>query len=157
MPTELMMNLLEQMYDVNALSALVHASPVYHAVYLAKREKILTKVTLRKLTELEITSYADWEEVEPVEVSFLTEPIYVDRKAIELAIKTCHAQYQTGGRDNIGLSIDECIALRSLTACFFWSENCSCFADSLGLERYERRALISSCEVLFRCGSLGTG
>lgn len=156
MPTELIINILEQMPDVNTLSAIVHASPVYHAIYLAKREKILTEVTLRKIEELEITSYAGWEEVDPVEVSFLTKPKYVDRKIIELAIRRCHAQYQADGRDNIRLSINECIALRSLTACNFWGENCSCFVDC-GDQRDERRALISACEVLFRYGSLETG
>lgn len=162
-PTELMIKLLQQTKDVVTLSALVHASPLFHAVYIENREKILTEVTLREMKGLEITCFANWEEVNPVEVSFRIEascrmePRYLNQKLIELAIRKCYAQYQADGQDSIRLSIYECIALRSLTACYFWRENYSPLGDCVGSERYERRDLISSCMFLFGCGSLGTG
>ena len=48
LPSELKLQILCYV-DFRALRALVHASPAYHAIYQASREKILTRVTLHSL------------------------------------------------------------------------------------------------------------
>lgn len=49
LPTELKLAVLNQLSDVKSLSALVHASPIFHKVYSLDRELILTKITIREL------------------------------------------------------------------------------------------------------------
>lgn len=49
LPYELKLEVLESMDCVSDLINLVRASSQYHAVYMANREAILTKVTLRLL------------------------------------------------------------------------------------------------------------
>ena len=48
-PPEIRRIILRQMPDIASLSALVHASPNYHASYLGNREAVFTIVTLRSL------------------------------------------------------------------------------------------------------------
>ena len=50
LPTEIKIVLLYQIPDVATLSALVHASPCYHSLYLALREEVLTCITFRELS-----------------------------------------------------------------------------------------------------------
>ena len=51
LPKELKMHLLHHMPNVSTLSALVHASPSYHDVYIALREELFTAATLQELSE----------------------------------------------------------------------------------------------------------
>jgi len=51
MPTELHIIILEQLPDINSLSALVHASPVIYKAYSIARETILTKVIVREVLQ----------------------------------------------------------------------------------------------------------
>ena len=50
LPTEIKILLLRQIPDVATLSAVVHASPCYHSLYLAVREEVLTAITFRELS-----------------------------------------------------------------------------------------------------------
>ena len=50
LPTEIKILLLHQIPNVATLSALVHASPCYHSLYLALREEVLTSITFRELS-----------------------------------------------------------------------------------------------------------
>lgn len=115
MPTELKIVLLEQMPDINTLSALVHASPIFHAVYLVNREEVLTKTTLRELSTRK----------QPIDIDELLKPAalcnIVTRNGdlnpnLKPAIRACHAQ--ANDTDGLKLSVGNCIALRTL--CFYY-------------------------------------
>ncbi len=111
------MALLRQMPDINTLSALIHASPIFHAVYLANREDILTKATLRELSTKNQSLNLD-ELLQPASLCHLvTKNRKLDRN-LEPAIKACHAQANSA--TDIKLSVDQCIALRNLLFYYSW-------------------------------------
>lgn len=116
MPTELKIAFLKQLPDINTLSALVHASPVFHAVYLAIREDILTKTTLRELSTKNQSLNID-DLLKPASLChFVTRNGELDPN-LESAIKACQAQ--ANKTTDIKLTVDSCIALRTL--CFYYS------------------------------------
>ena len=49
LPNELKLAIFDHLPDMNTLSALVHASPIFHGVYFTHRQRIFTKATLRLL------------------------------------------------------------------------------------------------------------
>lgn len=49
LPAELRLSILYALSDVTALSALVHASPIFHSAYLSQRKDILTSVLCRDI------------------------------------------------------------------------------------------------------------
>lgn len=49
LPAELKLSILRATPDIATLSAIVHASPTYHAIYLFAREECLTQATLKDL------------------------------------------------------------------------------------------------------------
>ena len=51
LPTELKLEILELVPDLKSMGALVHASPSYHQLYVAERERTLTRLTLADLAE----------------------------------------------------------------------------------------------------------
>jgi len=124
MPTELKIALLERVPDINTLSALVHASPIFHAVYLANREDILTETTLQELSSRDQTLSID-ELVKPAALcNIVTKNGELDLN-LEPAIISCQAQAQAqaranGGKICITLSVDHCIALRTLLSYYGW-------------------------------------
>ena len=54
LPKELKMHLLHHMPNVSTLSALIHASPSYHDIYVALHEELFTAATLQELSERKI-------------------------------------------------------------------------------------------------------
>lgn len=115
MPAELKIALLQQMPDIDTLSTLNHASPVFHAVYLANREDILTKTTLRELSTKNQPLNID-ELLKPASLChFVTRNGELDPN-LEFAIRACQAQ--ANKTTDIKLTVDSCIALRTL--CFYY-------------------------------------
>lgn len=117
MPTELKIAFLKQLPDINTLSALVHASPVFHAVYLAIREDILTKTTLRELsTKNQFLHIGDL--LKPASLChFVTGTGELD-PSLEFAIRA--SQAQANKITDIRLTVDSCIALRTLRFYYGW-------------------------------------
>jgi len=114
MPTELKIAVLEQLPDIKTLSALIHASPIFHAVYLANREEILTSTTLHELSTKDRPISID----ELLKAAALCHLVTKNGKLdpnLEPAIKACQAQARANsGKVCLKLSVDHCIALRTL-------------------------------------------
>lgn len=65
LPTELKLLIIDKIRDLSTLSTLVHASPMFHRVYAARRSDIFTQVTVRVLQSQGIcfTVPISWAEV----------------------------------------------------------------------------------------------
>jgi hypothetical protein len=117
MPTELKIALLEQVSDIHSLSTFIHASPIFHAVYLANREDILTKTTLPELSTKNQSLNID-ELLKPAGLCHLVTKAGDLDANLEPAIKAGHAQ--ANNTTDIKLSVDHCIALRTLLFYYSW-------------------------------------
>jgi hypothetical protein len=118
LPTELMMAILGQVPDVKTLSALVHASPRLHAVYSAVRESVLTKAILRELGTKDL----------PLDIEAFLKPagvycLFTTKETLDPnlrpAVKSC--QVQSSKAVDIILSVNQCIALRTIVSYYGWS------------------------------------
>ena len=114
LPAELKVIILQQLADIRTLSALVHASPAFHEVYTANRERIFTIHTLRQLNRcvrINQRPLAVWEilvhgeEIEP---------------NLKPAIQSCCVQAHAGKAANIRLPIHQCLALRKVVQIGYW-------------------------------------
>ncbi len=117
MPTELKIALLEQVSDIHSLSALIHASPIFHAVYLANREDILTKTTLQEMSTKDQSLNIN-ELMKSAVVCHLGTKNGKLNPNVEPAIIACQAQANT--TTDIKLTVDHCIALRTLRFYYGW-------------------------------------
>jgi len=115
MPTELKIALFEQLPDIDTLSALIHASPIFHAVYLAHREDILTKTTLQEMSTKDQSLNIN-ELVKSAVLCHLGTKNGKLNPNVEPAIQACQAQANT--TTDIKLTVDHCIPLRTL--CFYY-------------------------------------
>lgn len=114
LPNELKRYVLKAAPNVTTLSALVHSSPIYHAVYLTMREECLTQVTIRDLKsrDMDILEPASWFEVSLRD----GQPPDADLK---LALKAC--QQQVRMLQPIMLTVPQCCSLMRLTDICPWT------------------------------------
>ena len=139
LPTELKIALLQQMPDINTLSALIHASPIFHAVHLANREDVLTKTTLQELSTRKRSINID-ELLKPATLCHVVTKIGKLDQNLKLAIKACHAQVRANsGKVCLKLSVEHCIALR--TFCFYYGWQ---IAETENADPHRRLAIYSN-------------
>lgn len=123
MPPELKIALLKFIPDVGTLSALVHASPVFHEVYIAKRCEILTSVTLRELSriKLDVGHFGSGQYFVPKNVDIFKRQIipwsWSWAQVLKSAILSYHTQWHAGRKYRIILSVKQCVALRAVGHC----------------------------------------
>ena len=123
-PTELQIFILEHLPDTGTLSALVHASPVLHDVYRAKREGILTAVTIQELRTRDHQPFLIDEILKPAAICHLvTSNKEVNPNIdpnLKPALKACQAQAHASANTQFILSVDHCIALRTIVYYYGW-------------------------------------
>lgn len=113
LPYELKLWVLKAAPDVGTLSALVRASPTFHAVYLSAREECLTQATLCDLKTRDVDILTPHTFIEVcIKGNRSTSPV------LKQAIQECYRATQ--GKRTIKLSADECCALNSLTDLMGW-------------------------------------
>lgn len=115
LPPELSIAILEVTPDVATLSALVHASPFFHAVYRANRERVLTKATLQEVGTKLRRVFGSWKV--RVEVSFG----HKVRLDFQPAVVSARARIHRGRKARVRLTVDQCISLRSTFRIQSWT------------------------------------
>lgn len=115
LPPELIHIVLRQLPDFNSLSALVHASPVYHAVYLSSRERILSKITIRTL-QTRTTNQLNLNRRNGG--STVCRQGNYSHPLLKTALVSCITQAQAGQCSRLSLSIGQCIALLTIERVF---------------------------------------
>lgn len=110
LPAELQLEILNNLPDISTLSALVHATPILRRVYASNREKILTGCTLREL-RTRVREPKIYMPIYHWNLQLRTE--HIDPH-LEPAIASYRAQSQDGTINKIRLSVEECIALRTV-------------------------------------------
>ena len=151
LPTELKIIILERLADIKTLSALVHASPAFHRVYTANRERIFTIHTLRQLNRcvrINKRPLAMWE------ILVFGEEMQSNLKP---AIQSCCAQAHAGKAANIRLPIYQCLALRKVVQIRYWKTERPGAARFYPAEFHEhprfRTPVPSFCVLMGRYGS----
>lgn len=114
LPIELKLMVFPYLSDTTTLSALVHASPAYHAAYAADREKILTHFTIMELDnrEADILKPASFVEVH-------TSDNESRRSYLESGIPAYHQAVQ--GHKEPRLTVEQCLALLAIKDVVRWS------------------------------------
>lgn len=99
---------------IQTLSALVHASPAYHAVYAAFREQIFTRFTILELQKrrINVLTSGSFLEVNTIDNT-------VPNPLVKVAILACHDA--VGARKIGRLPIDQCLALLTIRDLVGWS------------------------------------
>jgi len=114
LPLEIKCMIFRHLPYIQTLSALVHASPAYHAAYAAFREQIFTRFTILELQKrrINVLTPGSFLEVNTVNNE-------VPSPFVKKAILACHgaAHSQKIAR----LSIDQCLALLRLRDVIGWS------------------------------------
>lgn len=145
LPQELKLKLLHQLPDVATLSALTHASPIYHELYAALRKEILTSTTLKELFArdikllppspfVEVRVYGPWKPRE--DLWYAIQSLYhqaspTPTTAGPVASGRTHAAHCTFGQQNpsdcgrppqriLKLTIEHCLALRTIEDMVSW-------------------------------------
>lgn len=127
LPAELRLAVLNHLPDIRTLSALVHASPMFHASYTIDRERLLTKHTLAQMggigSAISCPPYTWDEHLVPCGTDIKTKPSnnflgrLIGKKVdpnLESAILSCFAQYRANRTAAIVLSVEQCLALRKV-------------------------------------------
>lgn len=106
--------IIRRLPDIASLSALVHASPAYHALYAAHRERILTRFTVVELSNrsINVTQRASFLEVN-VKGDGLPSP------HIKTGILALHKALRE--QMMAQLSVEQCLALLTLRQVVTWS------------------------------------
>lgn len=99
---------------IQTLSTLVHASPAYHAAYVAFREQIFTRFTILELEKrrVNVLTPGCFLEVNTVDNE-------VPSPLIKVAILACHEAVLA--KKKARLTIDQCLALLTLRDVVGWS------------------------------------
>lgn len=115
LPNKLKLWLMKVAPDVATLSALIHASPTYHAVYLSAREECLAKATICDLESRGIDVLTPH--------TFIEVSIRGNRHfnpVLKQAIEHCYRATQNNQTTKLKLSLRECRALVTLTDLVGW-------------------------------------
>ena len=159
LPAELQLALLELLPTITTLSALVHASPILHATYLTHREAILTKLTLQEF-RIRTPPLNISEILKPAAFCHLVTKTEALDRDLEPALKACQAQQAQSNRAaSVKLSVEQCIALRTLR--FYYSfqieeepspdGNLVAYNDKVSYNEFNNR----SCELFVHIFVLG--
>lgn len=111
-PTEIKLAVFEELSDFASLSALVHASPIFHQVYLNSREQILTKIIFLELRSR--VKHGNLEKLIPTWT--LTLKSHDTKPEVKSAIIACCAQAHISRKEDTRLSVPQCLALRNITS-----------------------------------------
>jgi hypothetical protein len=114
LPLEIKCIIFRHLPYIQTLSALVHASPAYHAAYAAFREQIFTRFTILELQKrrVNVLTPGSFLEVNTVD-NALPNPL------VKIAILACHAAAHA--EKVARLTIDQCLALLTLRDVVGWS------------------------------------
>lgn len=106
-PAELRLIVSEHLRNIKTLSALVHAPPAFHAVYLKHRERILTRPALREPKSKTQTdqSFASVDMSEFVVRSNIINP------SLRPTVEPAYARASAGKIDSVKPLVDQCLAL----------------------------------------------
>lgn len=114
LPLEIKCMIFRHLPYIQTLSALVHASPAYHAAYVAFREQIFTRFTLLELQKRRINVLTPGSFLE---VNTISDEI--PNPLVKVAILACHEAVHA--KKVVRLTIDQCLALLTLRDVIGWS------------------------------------
>ncbi|KAL8814787.1 MAG: hypothetical protein Q9191_008519, partial [Dirinaria sp. TL-2023a] len=121
LPSEIRHMILLALPDPTALRALIHASPNYHATYLAKRKQIFTILTLRTLHHRKISLLHPLRFAEVLLPRQHLDPFSSSpTSTLWTALSSISIQISIAPRKPVELSIDECRALLHLVDVVAW-------------------------------------
>lgn len=113
LPIELEIQILDEIEDISTLSALIHASPAIHKIYVAHRSKILPQITLRTLKARGIvfTTAIDW-----AEVCFRTgkqyrKPCREEQSLLLFVFQSINRQLQSHSSTPMVFDVQQCLCL----------------------------------------------
>lgn len=114
LPLEIKCMIFRHLPYIQTLSALVHASPAYHAAYATFREQIFTRFTILELQKrrINVLTPGSFLEVNTVD-NALPKPL------VKVAILACHEAVHA--KKVARLTIDQCLALLTLRDVVGWS------------------------------------
>lgn len=117
--------ILSHISDSSSLRALVHASPIFHTLYLRNRERILTEATLRDLEKrnIDVLRPNDFAEVHyDLSEHMRNMMYYKDRSYLRYVLKQSISDVrgQIAEGRVVSLKVDECIMLSAVDEYFGW-------------------------------------
>ena len=112
MPTEIKLIILSQISDIRSLSAIVHASPRFHAAYNARRAEILRSVVLETLKHRGL-DFAQTPHALEIYSHTASQDIFVP------IVLDCYQQLVRGAT-NLSLTTDQSIALLRVAIAVPW-------------------------------------
>jgi len=114
LPLEIKCIIFRHLPYIQTLSALVHASPAYHAAYAAFREQIFTRFTISELQKRRVNVLTPGSFLEVT-----TANNEIPNALVEIAILACHEAVHA--KKVVRLTIDQCLALLTLRDVVGWS------------------------------------
>lgn len=114
LPLEIKCLIFRHLPYIQTLSALVHASPIYHAAYAAFLELIFTRFTILELQKrrVDVLTPGSFLEVNTIGNE-------IPKPLVKIAILACHEAVDA--KKVVRLTIDQCLALLKLRDVVGWS------------------------------------
>ena len=137
LPAELILQIIDHVQELPTLSALVHASPVFHRVYAAHRAELLTKITLRSLEARGVLfpEPVSWAEVCFTDGESAVLPLLEEADSLRFVLKEINLQLESKRRSRMVFSVDECLILRKILHITTYSVGKNIWKDGSGLGR----------------------